>query len=169
MGIPDQEIGLWDPDDPQPEALRDCRVVVWKGYCNVHVAFSAGDVRAARERYPGCVVVVHPECRREVVDLADAAGSTTGIIKAVAEAPAGTTIVVGTEVHLVDRLDREYPDKRVVPLARRSCRNMAKTRMRDLLAALDAIQAGKPRNIVRVEEDLARWARVALERMLRIS
>ena len=167
MGIPRDEIGVWDyADPPDPASLAHCRVVVWNGYCYVHTTMTAEDVLRARKEYPGALVVVHPECPHEVVALADRAGSTTGIIEAVEAAPAGSTIVVGTEWHLVNRLAQEHPDKRVLPLRRVGCKTMGMTTARDLLSALDAIIAGTPHNIVTVDDDTAHWARVALERML---
>lgn len=170
MGIPPEEIGVWDyADAPDPASLAHCRVVVWKGYCYVHTTMTAEDVARARAQYPGAIVVVHPECPHEVVALADQAGSTRAIIEAVEAAPAGATIVVGTEWHLVNRLAHEHPDKRVVPLRRVGCKTMGMTSARDLLYALEAIIAGTPQNVVRVDADTAHWARVALERMLEAS
>ena len=170
MGIPEDEIGIWDPaDPPDPERLAQCRVVVWRGFCYVHTGFTVADVQAMRAAHPDALVVVHPECPKEVVALADSAGSTTGIIRFVEEAPAGSTIVVGTEWHLVNRLAHTYTDRTVLPLARRGCRTMGMTTMRHLLHMLDGIIEGQPRNIVRVAEETARWARVALDRMLEVS
>lgn len=167
LGIPMVEIGVWDPaNPPDPSVLAHCRVVVWKGYCYVHTRFTPGDVEGARRRYPDALVVVHPECVRQVVAQADVSGSTTGIIRAVEEAPSGATVIVGTEWHLVNRLASEYPNKTVIPLRRSICATMSMTTMRHLLYVLDCIQEGEPRNVVTVEPDTARWARVALERML---
>ena len=170
MGLVPQEIGVWDPaDPPDPRSLAQCRVVVWKGHCYVHSGFTGQQVDAARQAYPGALVVVHPECPHEVVAKADAAGSTAGIIRFVREAPAGSTIVVGTEWHLVNRLSHEYADKSVVPLSPRTCKTMAMTRMKHLLYALDGLLEGAPRSIVKVDEGTAKWAQVALERMLEAS
>jgi len=112
---------------------------------------------------------VHPECVHEVVALADSSGSTTGIIKFVQEAPPGSTVSVGTEWHLVNRLNREYPNKTVLPLRRSICTPMNMTTMKHLLFVLDSILEGNPRNVVLVDEETARWGRVALERMLAVS
>lgn len=168
MGIPHARIGIWNPlRPPQVESLAGCQVIVWKGFCSVHTCFRPEDVDEARANYPDALVVVHPECKHEVVAKADLSGSTTGIIRAVEQAPAGSTVIVGTEWHLVNRLAETYPDKRVLPLRRSECRTMAMTTARDLLYALDGILSGTPHNIVTVDEDTAAWARVALERMLR--
>jgi len=170
MGIPREEIGVWDPAcPPDPDSLARSRVVVWKGFCSVHTDFTPQDVGEARRRCPDALVVVHPECMHEVVALANSSGSTTGIIKFVQEAPSGSTIFVGTEWHLVNRLNRDYPDKTILSLRRSICAAMSMTTMRHLLFVLDGILEGNPPNIVLVEEETARWARVALERMLAVS
>ncbi len=169
MGIPPREIGLWDRDSTDAADLAHCRLVVWPGFCYVHSRFSVEDVKAARARYPGALIIVHPESDAAVVARSDATGSTTGIIDYVERAPAGATIVVGTEWHLVHRLGRQFTDRRVVPLRRSSCRTMEMTTIRHLLYVLDGILAGEPRNIISVDGDIATWARVALDRMLRLS
>ena len=170
MGIPRQKIGIWDRASvPDPHSLAGCSLVAWKGFCYVHTGFTGEDVDAARRRYPDALVVVHPECPREIVAKADASGSTSGIIKFVEEAPSGSTIVVGTEWHLVNRLHQEHGDKRIVPLRRRVCATMAMTRMKHLLYVLDAILGGRPCNVVTVDEEISEWARVALDRMLQAS
>ena len=170
MGIPDGEIGVWDPaDPPDPRSLAHCRIVVWKGFCYVHTGFTVQDVNLVRAQYPNVFIVVHPECPREVVARADASGSTAGIIKVVEEAPAGSILAIGTEWHLVNRLAQEYADKTIVPLRRRICKTMAMTRMKHLLYVLDSIIKGAPQNIVTVDAETAKWARVALERMLQAS
>ena len=104
-----------------------------------------------------------------MVAQADVSGSTTGIIKAIEQAPAGAVIYVGTEGHLVERLAAQYDDRTVLPLATRYCRTMGMTRMRDLLAVLNSLLAGEPINIVRVSSEIAEGARLALTRMLEAS
>ncbi|MFP3896256.1 MAG: quinolinate synthase NadA [Anaerolineales bacterium] len=170
MGIPEEEIGVWDPaNPPDPQTLAPCRVVVWKGHCYVHTGFTVEDVESIRDDYPEALVVVHPECRHEVVAVSDATGSTAGILEYVDKAPTGSTIAVGTEWHFVNRLQHEYRNKNVIPLQHRECRDMAMTRMRDLLYTLESLERGEPKNVLSVEEETARWARVALERMLEAS
>jgi quinolinate synthase len=167
MGIPESELGVWNPlRPPEPRTLKDCRVVVWRGFCSVHTGFKVEDVALARATYPGATVVVHPECPRPVVVAADGAGSTSYLIDAVNDAPPGATMVVGTECHLVNRLGTENPGKRVVPLAERACGTMAMTQTRDLLYVLDGLVEGEVRNRVTVPPDVARGARLALEKML---
>jgi quinolinate synthase len=170
MGIPREQVGVWNPLKPvRPQYLANARVVVWKGFCSVHTRFTVAHVQAARERYPGCYVVVHPECPRPVVEAADSHDSTTGIVRVVQQAAAGSTIVVGTEHHLVERLDKEYPDKQVVPLAVSVCGTMAMTRLPHILYVMERIAAGNPVNIVSVDAKTAHWARLALQRMLEAS
>jgi len=170
LGIPRERISLWDPGDVEASAARaaDAQVVVWKGYCHVHADFSVEHVRAIRARYPGVKVIVHPECRVEVVEAADAYGSTAAIIRYVEQAPPGSVIAVGTEINMVARLDRESPDKTVLPLARFLCGAMYRTTPLGLRDALQSCLAGKPVHVVRVDDEIARWANLALERMLNL-
>lgn len=169
MGLPEEALGVWDPlRPPDPASLADCRVVVWKGYCWVHTGFTVEAVAEARAHYPDAIVVVHPECIRPVVVAADLSGSTAFIIRTVEQAPAGATIVVGTECHLVDRLNAEHPDKLVIPLTRRACGSMALTQLKHLAYVLDGLLQGETRNVVAVPDEVARGARLALDRMLRM-
>jgi quinolinate synthase len=170
LGI--EPVELWDPALPlgglNPERVRAARVLVWKGYCHVHTAFSVEQIDEQRRRYPGARVVVHPECRREVVAAADASGSTEGIIKYVEAAPPGATVVVGTEINLVERLARLQPGKTVVPLARSLCPNMYRTNLHNLAWVLDTIAASPESagNRVTVSPEIKRDAALALQRML---
>ena len=168
MGIPEEQIAVWDPDDADEsfEGATDARVVVWKGYCNVHVSFTVDHLRAVRETYPGVQVIVHPECTVGVVGAADAYGSTAAIIKYVQDAPAGSTIAVGTEINMVSRLAQDYPDKKVIPLARSLCGAMYRTNPVNLRDALRACADGHPIHVVRVDDEVKQWANKALERML---
>ena len=170
MGVPPEQIGIWDPiHPPDPDTLADCRVVVWKGFCYVHTGFTVDDVQQARDRHSNARIIVHPECPHEVVAQADASGSTTGIISDIEAAAPGSTIYVGTEGHLVERLGSQYTDRTVLPLATRYCRTMGMTRMRHLLAVLQSLLDGDPINVVNVPGDIAEGARLALERMLEAS
>jgi quinolinate synthase len=169
MGIPLDEMLLWQPQrPPNAEAIRRARVVLWPGACNVHQRFRPEHVRAARERWPGVRVIVHPECSMEVVDLADEAGSTARIIQQIESAPAGTRWAVGTESRLVHRLARQHPEQRIVPLADVPpyCATMGQITLSTLAQVLEGLMRGERLNPVTVEPDVARWAKVALERML---
>ncbi|MGV3720019.1 MAG: quinolinate synthase NadA, partial [Actinomycetota bacterium] len=115
MGIPAEEMVVWDPwalsGGVTPDQLRAAKVILWKGHCSVHGRFTVEQVEKARAENPGIQVVVHPECTREVVDAADAFGSTEKIIQIVEAAPSGTQFAIGTEINLVNRLAHEHPDK----------------------------------------------------------
>jgi quinolinate synthase len=182
LGIARQEIATWDPDAPEASLAqaREAKVVVWKGYCNVHVAFTVEHVQTVRRAYPEAKVIVHPECSVDVVEAADAYGSTAGIIEYVQKAPAGSTIAVGTEINMVSRLAQEHPGKtvlplmldveagRVTPLARPLCGAMYRTNPANLRDVLHACAAGAPINVVQVDQETTRWANQALERMLNL-
>ena len=146
-----------------PAADPSRRLYLWPGLCAVHAKFQPGQISAIRADEPGALVYVHPECSPEVVQMADGAGSTTYLIKAVAEAKSGSTVYVGTEWSLVNRLAARHPDKTIRPLRRALCSNMAKVTEANLGAMLGRIGTAPE---VRVEERIARPARLALERML---
>jgi quinolinate synthase len=144
--------------------------LLWKGHCSVHQRFLPEHVASVRERVPGVRVIVHPECRYEVVQLADEVGSTEGIIRAIADSPPGSKWAVGTELNLVTRLGREHPDKTVVFLDRTVCfcATMNRIDLPHLVWAMENLLDGRVVNRVSVDPDAANWARVALERMLDI-
>ena len=170
LGIARDEMVVWDPGLPlggvAPDELEKARLILWKGYCHVHTWFTAEHVRAVRKSFPSARVVVHPECREEVVDLADASGSTEFIVNYVQSSPPGSVIAIGTEVNLVSRLAREHPDKRVFELSRSLCPNMFRINPKNLLWTLESLDES---TLVRVAPELKRGARVALDRMLTIS
>jgi quinolinate synthase len=168
LGIPPEQIAVWDPEDVEGSVAqaRGAQVVVWKGYCHVHTGFTVEQVRQARARYPGIQVIVHPECPVDVVQAADEYGSTAAILRYVADAPAGAQIAVGTEINMVARLAAQFPDKTVVPLARSLCGAMYRTTPAGLRDALQSCVAGAPINVVQVDAETARWANLALQRML---
>ena len=170
MGIPADEVLVYDPAHTDgglsAENVQRARVVVWKGYCLVHTAFTKEHIRRVRERLPGAKIIVHPEVPKEVTELADAHGSTSQIIKFVEDAPDGDTIVVGTEVNLVERLAREQAGRvSVKALSPSVCANMARTNTRNLLAVL---QDWPEANEIHVPADIAAGARKALSVMLRL-
>jgi quinolinate synthase len=136
----------------------------------VHQRFRPEQVAAVRERFPGIRVIVHPECRLEVVELADDVGSTAHIIGAVTSAPPRSQWAIGTEARLVRRLQQENPGQRVVPLAEVApfCRTMSQITPQNLVRVLEALGEGTLVNEVTVDAKIARWARVALERMLAV-
>jgi quinolinate synthase len=169
MGISVDEMLTWDPDRPPDEAsLRRARVILWPGACNVHQRFRPADVYSMRKRFPGIRVLVHPECKMEVVDLADDAGSTAHIIHQVKTAAPGTQWAIGTETRLVQRLQQENPQQRVLPLAEvpPHCRTMSQITLDNLEKVLAGLMHDQVLNQVTVEPETAHWARLALERML---
>jgi len=173
-GIPVDEMVVWDPFLPlggnTAEALRRAKVILWKGYCSVHARFTVEQIAQARAEHPGVNVIVHPECRLEVVQAADCDGSTEFIIDTVRAAPAGTTWAVGTEINLVKRLDAELPDKRVFCLdpVICPCSTMYRVHPAYVLWSLEHLAAGRVVNRIRVEPAVARDALVALDRMLAV-
>ncbi|MGC2322422.1 MAG: quinolinate synthase NadA [Terriglobales bacterium] len=174
MGIPLDEMVTWDPYLPMGgltrERLRSARVILWKGHCSVHQRFLSEHVDHVRARYPGIRVIVHPECRWEVCQKADALGSTEKLIKLVAEAPAGAKFAIGTEIHLVNRLGKENPDKFVVTLDDSGClcTTMFRISPQHLCWALENLVDGNVVNRIVVPEEVKYWARAALDRMLEI-
>jgi quinolinate synthase len=172
LGYAAEDMAVWNPRLDQGGlddlTLKSSTLLLWKGHCSVHQRFSPAHVEAFRSEHPGGIVVAHPECSHEVVEVADLVGSTDFIIRAVAEAPAGSVIGVGTEIHLVKRLDDETPDKTVVSLDPLvcPCSTMFRVDAAHLAWVLEGLVAGEVRNRITVDEDTATWARVALERML---
>ncbi len=172
LGLSLDECVVYDPRWPgggvTPERLRAAKVVLWKGHCSVHGTFVPEHVDLVRERIPGVNVLVHPECRYEVVSKADYVGSTEKIIRTIAEAPSGSAWAVGTELNLVGRLAQEHPDKTVVFLNEKVCfcATMNRIDLPHLVWALEELVAGRVPNPIRVDAETAHWARVALDRML---
>jgi quinolinate synthase len=172
MGIPHEEMIVWDPFQElggnSEEALRKARVILWKGYCSVHQRFTPEHVARVRRDFPGIQVIVHPECRFEVTAAADQIGSTEGIIKAVSNAAPGSTWAVGTEIHLVNRLGKEFPDRTVMSLDKSVCvcTTMFRITPNHLLWALENLAAGNIVNQISVDERTRHFAKVALDRML---
>jgi len=170
LGIPQEEIAVWDPHQLPDDltSFRRARLILWRGACNVHVRFLPEDVERVRKQHPGVRVVVHPECREEVVKLADEVGSTSYIIRVVTESPPGTAWAVGTEQRLVARLAKENPDKTVFSLADPPpyCSYMSLTRLSDLARVLSGLLHGEEPGLVEVPEEIAAPAREALARML---
>ncbi|HEX6799132.1 MAG TPA: quinolinate synthase NadA [Ktedonobacterales bacterium] len=173
MGISEDQIVVWNQredyggieDDAQ---LVGARVILWKGWCSTHQRFTAEQIASARAQYPGVRVVVHPECRHEVVAAADLNGSTEYIIKAIEESAPGTVWAVGTEINLVKRLATEHPDKTIFcldPIVC-PCSTMYRIHPAYLAWVLEALVEGRVLNQVRVDNEAARWAKIALERML---
>jgi quinolinate synthase len=176
MGIPLSECVVWDPymigGGVPPERLKQARVILWKGHCSVHQRFLPEHVDQVRAKYPDIRVIVHPECRLEVCQKADAIGSTEKLIKIIEEAPEGTQFAVGTEIHLVNRMGKEaaLKGKRVITLDDSGClcTTMFRISPQHLAWVLENLEEGRVVNRIQVEDDVKYWARVALGRMLEI-
>ncbi|MDR0816446.1 MAG: quinolinate synthase NadA [Desulfovibrio sp.] len=152
-----------------PAAAAKARLLLWPGFCSIHIRFNTRQIERMRAEHPGARVVVHPECTPEVVAAADAAGSTSFIIRYVNEAPDGAVVIVGTEINLVKRLADENRGRvTVLPLVESACTHMAQTTEERLAACLDAVAAGDDGFMVTAPEELRENAKLALERMLRI-
>jgi quinolinate synthase len=176
MGITNDRMPVWDPladewGGNDEAAIRDSKVILWKGHCSVHQMFRAEHVHQFRERYPGVKILVHPECMQEVNDLADESGSTGKIIKAVQQSPPGTKWAIGTELHLVNRLKHEHPEQEIHFLSPVvcMCATMYRIDLAHLCWSLDNLVAGTPINVIDVDEETAKWSLVALERMLEVT
>jgi quinolinate synthase len=175
MGYGLDDMRVWDPRrDLGGLTERECKestFLLWRGHCSIHQRFRPEHIEAFRAEHPDGIVVVHPECPHETVVLADQVGSTDYIIRALGDAPAGATIAVGTEVHLVNRLAQENPDKTVVSLDPIVCPCSTMNRIDEphLAWVLDELVEGRVVNPIRVDADVAEWARVALQRMLDIT
>jgi len=174
MGIPLDQMVVWDPNQElggnTEEALRNAKIILWKGYCSVHQRFLPEHIDRVRAEHPGIRVIVHPECRFEVVQKADEIGSTEGIIKKITASAPGTSWAVGTEVHLVNRLSKTLTDHTVISLDPHVCvcTTMFRITPQHLLWALESLVGGNVVNRISVPDDQRHWARVALDRMLNL-
>jgi quinolinate synthase len=156
--VPDRNLGSYTAK------MSGRELILWPGFCFVHNRFTAEDVKAAREEHPGARLIVHPECRPEVVELADEAASTSGMVKAVSEQSGVSEWIIGTEMGLVEQLSQSHPGKGIYPLARHAvCQNM---KMINLAKVAWALENGE--NEIGLPEEMAEKAREALERMLAV-
>jgi quinolinate synthase len=174
MGYPLDKMVVWDPKQDlggnTETALRDADFVLWKGHCSVHQLFRPEHVDQVRARYPQMKVLVHPECRWEVVQKADMAGSTAYIVKQIEAAPPGTQWAIGTEVHLINRLARQHPEQKIIVLSdcQCLCTTMYRIDLPHLCWTLENLVEGRVVNEIKVDAHTRKWATAALERMLAI-
>jgi quinolinate synthase len=172
LGLSLDDCVVYNPNRPNGgltvEQLQRARVILWKGHCSVHGRFTPDCVDEVRAKVPGIQVIVHPECQYEVVEKADAVGSTEKIIATINAAPAGSAWAIGTELNLVRRLALANPDKEIVYLDRNVCfcSTMNRIDLPHLVWALESLAAGTVVNRIEVDPDTAHWARIALDRML---
>lgn len=175
LGIPLEKMVVWDPKKPNggltDEQILDSRIILWKGFCCVHMEFDEQQVLSRRTAYPGIKIIVHPECRFEVVQLADFAGSTEHIIRTITASKEHKKWAVGTEIHLVNRLAKQNPDKFIVGLSDyfSFCATMFRISPLRLAWVLEKLAAGDIVNQVKVASSMRYWAKIALDRMLQIT
>lgn len=172
MGFSLDDCVLYNPHKPNggltAEQLRDAKMILWRGHCSVHGRFTVESVEEVRERIPGVNVLVHPECRHEVVAAADEVGSTEYIIKALEAAEPGSKWAIGTELNLVRRLAKAHPDKEIVFLDRSVCfcSTMNRIDLPHLVWALESLVEGRVPNVITVDPETEKYAKAALDRML---
>jgi quinolinate synthase len=172
MGFGEADMRVWNPrfelGELEERDIKEASLLLWKGHCSVHQRFRPEHVEAFRAEHPGGEVVVHPECAHEVVELADRVGSTERILEWVEGAPAGAVLGIGTEIHMVQRMAAEHPEKTVVSLDPLicPCSTMFRIDAPHLAWCLEALVRGDVVNRITVEDRAKEWARVALQRML---
>ncbi|WP_223591179.1 quinolinate synthase NadA [Neobacillus bataviensis] len=169
LGIPLSEMAIWNPINDTLEYDGDVskiKVILWKGHCSVHENFTVQNVIDTRYKYPDMKIIVHPECRREVVELSDLAGSTSYIINAIEKAEPGSAWAIGTEMNLVNRLITNHPDKQIISLNPHMCPCLTMNRidLPHLVWSLDTLE--DTNNVIKVSPEIAENAKLALERML---
>ncbi len=175
MGFTEDDMRVWNPrfelGGLTDVEVKESRFLLWKGHCSVHQRFQPTHVEAFRAEHPDGIVIAHPECSHELCSVADQVGSTDFIIKAVEAAPVGSTIAVATEIHLVQRLANETPDKTIVSLDPLicPCSTMFRIDAPHLAWVLENLVEGNVVNKITVDPDTTEWARVALDRMLAIT
>jgi len=172
LGLKLEDCVLWNPWKPNggltDDQIKKAKVILWRGHCSVHGRFSVENINEVRAKISGVKVLVHPECQHDVVSNADVVGSTEMIIKTVKESAPGSKWAIGTELNLVQRLANENPDKQVVFLDKTVCycSTMNRIDLPHLVWAMESLVNGRLENQIEVEEKIAKWAKVALERML---
>lgn len=172
LGLSLDDCVLWNPWKPMggltAAEIQRAKVILWRGHCSVHGRFTTESVDDARLRVPGVNVIVHPECQHEVVKVADFVGSTEMIIQTVTQAPAGSKWAIGTELNLVSRLAANNPDKEVIFLDKAVCycSTMNRIDLPHLVWAMESLVNGRVVNEIRVDEEIARYSKIALEQML---
>ena len=172
MGLTEREMPVWHRSRPlggiEGEVLQDARIILWEGFCSVHTRFKVSQIEKARKEYPGIRVIVHPECPNDVVQAADASGSTEFIRKAVEEAETPTKFAIGTEINMVNRLAEQHPQHTIFCLdpVVCPCSTMYRIHPSYLAWVLEEIIEGRSPNHIQVDKDLVAPARVSLERMI---
>jgi len=170
LEIPRDKFIIWNPKldlgGNHKKEIENAKVILWKGHCHVHTLFTTEHIKEIRKKYPQAKIIVHPECTEDVVNAVDESGSTSQIIKYVEKSPPNSTIVIGTEFNLVNRLANEHKDKKIVPLYPSTCGNMMKINLNNLYETLNKL--GK-HNVVKVDDMTKKYAGDALQKMLEIT
>jgi quinolinate synthase len=175
MGVPLDQMVVWDPNEIwgglEPDQVKAAKLILWKGHCSVHTRFTVQQIDVFRKKYPTGKVIAHPECTLDVVQAADASGSTEHIINTVRNSAPGSIWAVATEIHLVNRLRNEVaPGKTVVTLDPFGClcSTMFRVSPNHLLWVLEGLVEDKIHNQITVNEPIKSQARLALDRMLAV-
>jgi quinolinate synthase len=172
LGLTLADCVIYNPWKPNggltDDAIKNAKVILWRGHCSVHGRFTVGNIEDVRMKLPGVKVLVHPECQHDVVSNADVVGSTEMIIKTVSQSPAGAKWAIGTELNLVQRLANENPDKQIVFLDKAVCycSTMNRIDLPHLVWAMESLVSGRLINQIKVEAEVAKYAKVALDQML---
>lgn len=172
LGLTLEDCVLWNPWKPMggltAEEIKNAKIILWRGHCSVHGRFTLDRVNEVRERVPGVQVLVHPECQYDVVSHADVVGSTEMIIRTIESAPVGSKWAIGTELNLVSRLAKNHPDKSIIFLDKTVCycSTMNRIDLPHLVWAMESLVSGHLVNRIQVSEEVAKFSRIALERML---
>ncbi len=172
LGLSLEDCVIWNPwktngglSDAQ---IKDAKVILWRGHCSVHGRFSLENINAMRAKLPGVSILVHPECQHEVVSNADVVGSTEMIIKTIENSKPGSKWAIGTELNLVSRLAKKFPDREIHFLDKTVCycSTMNRIDLPHLVWAMESLVEGRLVNQISVDSEVAKYAKVALERML---
>ncbi|PWW19621.1 quinolinate synthetase [Cytobacillus oceanisediminis] len=171
LGVELDEMAVWNPVSDKLEyegSLENVKVILWKGHCSVHENFTVENVKEVRKQYPEMKIIVHPECKREVVAISDMAGSTNYIIEAIENSKPGSSWAIGTEMNLVNRIINQHLDKHIISLNPHMCPCLTMNRidLPHLAWCLETIEQGEGHNRIQVEEQTAAFAKLALDRML---
>jgi len=174
LGVGLDEMAVWNPITDELEfdgPVEKIKVLLWKGHCSVHENFTVKNIEDVRSKHPEMKVLVHPECSREVVALSDMNGSTSYIIKVIENADPGSAWAIGTEMNLVNRLIKDHPDKHIISLNPHMCPCLTMNRidLQHLVWCLETIAEGEEHNVIEVDDKTAKFAKLALDRMLELS
>ncbi len=169
IGIKEDDIFVWDPYGHYNfKYLENKKLILWKGFCYVHTEFLPEQIENLKRQHHGLKVIVHPECTPMLCSMSDHYGSTSFIKKTVEESPSGSIWAIGTEWNFVNRLAKDNPDKKILPITGSICTQMSQITPEKLLFILEGIAAGEKRGRITINNDISYHAKIALKRMLEI-